>query len=244
MRYILFILFVIGLVPIIQADDAQFASLDLTYDRPVKEITQIKDIDLTEIEDGSRINSVSLNILVQGNENELCWLVITDSYLDDYPITDEFLCSGTFPIELNQNGVYAFENQLFFDKISFQTERIKDGSVVNSFISRPDVSYNVSTYYAKIENNIVTNVIVADSSFISTQDGTWVKTYRDDSIRGNYAGIGYTYDSTNDVFYPPTPYPSWILNQTDWQWESPTPYPSDGSDYYWDEETISWVLVE
>lgn len=244
MKFILFgLLLVIGFIPIIQADDIQYASLDLTYDRPIKQINQIKDVDLTQIVDGSRINYVSLNILSQGQENKLCWLVITDNYLSEIPISDEFLCNGTWSIQLNQNGVYAFESQLFFDKISFQTEKISDGSVVNSFISRPNVSYNIPTYFAKIENNKVTNVIIADESFISAQDGVWVQTYTDGSIRGNYAGIGYNYDQINNVFYPDSPYPSWILNESNWKWESPIPYPNDGESYYWDEETISWVLV-
>jgi hypothetical protein len=33
------------------------------------------------------------------------------------------------------------------------------------------------------------------------------------NIRGNYAGIGYTYDADNDVFYSPQPYASWTLDR-------------------------------
>jgi len=62
-------------------------------------------------------------------------------------------------------------------------------------------------------------------------------------FRGNYAGIGYTYDTENDVFYSPQPYPSWILN-ADWLWEAPVEYPDDGNFYDWNEETTSWDLVE
>ena len=58
-----------------------------------------------------------------------------------------------------------------------------------------------------------------------------------------YAGVGFTYDPSNDVFYAPQPYPSWSLNQSTWLWESPTPYPTDGKMYRWDEPTISWVEV-
>ena len=61
--------------------------------------------------------------------------------------------------------------------------------------------------------------------------------------RGNYAGIGYTYDQVNDVFYPPKPYASWILNQSTWTWEAPVPYPADGKSYGWDEPTTSWVEI-
>ena len=61
--------------------------------------------------------------------------------------------------------------------------------------------------------------------------------------RGNYAGIGYTYDEVNDVFIPPQPYPSWTLS-ADWLWEAPVAYPNDGNLYEWNEETTSWDLVE
>ena len=61
-------------------------------------------------------------------------------------------------------------------------------------------------------------------------------------FRGNYAGIGFTYDTENDVFYGPKPYESWIINQTTWVWEAPIPYPDDGNIYNWNEETTSWDL--
>jgi hypothetical protein len=62
-------------------------------------------------------------------------------------------------------------------------------------------------------------------------------------LRGNYAGIGFTYDRTNDVFYAPKPYSSWTLNQSTWLWEAPTPMPTTGGPYKWDEPTTSWVEV-
>jgi len=61
------------------------------------------------------------------------------------------------------------------------------------------------------------------------------------ALRGNYAGIGYTYDSTHDAFYAPQPYNSWTLNTGSFLWESPVEYPTDGNVYNWDEETTSWV---
>jgi hypothetical protein len=60
-------------------------------------------------------------------------------------------------------------------------------------------------------------------------------------LRGNYAGIGYTYDSVNDVFYAPKPYASWTLNQSTWLWESPVPMPTDEQLYKWDEASLNWV---
>ena len=98
--------------------------------------------------------------------------------------------------------------------------------------------------YAKIVNNLVTEVIVADSNFISTQSGTWVETKKDRSIRANYAGIGYTYDSSNDVFYAPRPYASWSLD-SGYEWQPPTAYPNDGNtkSYSWNETNRQWVEV-
>jgi len=62
------------------------------------------------------------------------------------------------------------------------------------------------------------------------------------AFRGNYAGIGYTYDTDNDVFYAPQPYPSWVLNSS-WIWEAPVAYPDDGSVYIWNENKQSWELL-
>ena len=61
------------------------------------------------------------------------------------------------------------------------------------------------------------------------------------ALRKNYAGIGYTYDSVIDGFIPPKPYPSWVLDPQTCLWGAPTPYPTDGAQYAWDEETLGWV---
>jgi len=106
------------------------------------------------------------------------------------------------------------------------------------------------SHFAKIENGLVTQVVVAEQDFIDTLEGQWVQTSyntranqhpENTPLRGNYAGIGYIYDQTNDVFYLPQPFPSWVLNQSTWTWEAPTPMPS--GDYHWDETTTSWVLL-
>ena len=74
--------------------------------------------------------------------------------------------------------------------------------------------------------------------------GDWVQTSYNGNIRKNFAGVGYTYDSERDAFIPPQPYDSWALNEDTCLWESPTPYPTDGAYYTWDESTTSWVTVE
>ena len=125
------------------------------------------------------------------------------------------------------------------------------------------------SYFAQVENTdnpelqTVVQVIAAEDSFISTgavgDPAYWIQTsyntrggvhYGDDgqpdggiALRGNYAGIGYTYDRTNDVFYPAQPFPSWTLDQATYLWNPPVPYPTDGKLYTWDEATLSWVEV-
>jgi hypothetical protein len=114
------------------------------------------------------------------------------------------------------------------------------------------------SHFAKVENGIVTQVIVADQDVIDTGifGHGWVQTsyntrgnihYGQDgnpdggiAVRGNYAGIGFIYDDVNDVFYAPQPYASWVLNQSTWTWEAPTPMPTDGM-YKWDETTQIWI---
>ena len=118
-------------------------------------------------------------------------------------------------------------------------------------------------HFAKVNNGKVESVIVADAAFfdnfVDTSPGTWLQTsyntrggvhYGQDgqpdggeALRGNYAGIGYTYDQANDVFYAPQPYPSWTISAPTWTWEAPVPYPTDGKVYTWDEATQSWVEV-
>lgn len=62
------------------------------------------------------------------------------------------------------------------------------------------------------------------------------------AFRKNYAGIGYSYDPVRDAFIPPKPYDSWILNEDSCLWEAPVPYPTDGNEYYWNEETLNWAM--
>ena len=118
-------------------------------------------------------------------------------------------------------------------------------------------------HFAKVVDGKVEQVIVAEpeffDSFVDSSLGSWIQTsyntkgnihYGQDgnpdggiAVRGNYAGIGYVYDSVNDVFYVPQPYASWVLNNATWTWEAPTPMPTDGKVYTWDEPNLSWVEV-
>ena len=62
-------------------------------------------------------------------------------------------------------------------------------------------------------------------------------------FRGNYAGIGYTYDPDLDAFIPPQPFPSWTLNTLTVEWEPPTPKPDDGELYLWEESSQEWLAI-
>ena len=123
-------------------------------------------------------------------------------------------------------------------------------------------------HYAFIDdNNIVTQVIVGrDEDDLVEGITSWEEYYgaRHNQVclrtsyntragehtgggtpfRGNYAGIGYEYREDLDAFIPPQPFASWVLNETTYSWEAPTPYPEDGGVYSWNEETTSWDEVE
>jgi hypothetical protein len=118
-------------------------------------------------------------------------------------------------------------------------------------------------HWAEIdENNIVTRVlVVADDktdgqAFLADElglGGTWKQTSYNTSagehrnggtpFRKNYAGIGFTYDSVRDAFIPPKPFASWTLDEETCIWAAPTPMPTDGKIYTWDEATTSWKEV-
>lgn len=114
-------------------------------------------------------------------------------------------------------------------------------------------------HYAQVIDGIVAMVVVAEQDFVDAflkdkEPGEWIQTSYNtrgnqhsgnkEPLRGNFAGIGYTYDPVNDVFCEPQPYPSWTLSQTTWLWEPPVPYPSDDNGpYKWDEETSGWVKL-
>ena len=106
------------------------------------------------------------------------------------------------------------------------------------------------SHFAEIdENNLVIRVLVGDNSMpnegydwlIDNLGGTWIQTSYNSKIRGTYAGIGMTYNQTEDIFITPQPYPSWTRNGS--FWNAPTPMPTDGKRYSWNEETLSWELL-
>jgi hypothetical protein len=119
-------------------------------------------------------------------------------------------------------------------------------------------------YFAKLgKGNIIETVISINNSVITDANGieqeqlgsdfinklyntrdVWKQTSYNNNFRKNYAGIGYQYDQTRDAFIAPKPFNSWVLNETTCKWESPVAMPIDNNKYSWNEQTLSWDLVE
>ena len=122
-------------------------------------------------------------------------------------------------------------------------------------------------HFAKVLDNKVLKVIVADQDFIDNyiddSPGKLIQTSyntfggvhynretnepsddQDKALRYNYAGIDFNYDPNADAFYAPKPYDSWTLNTDTYLWEPPTPYPDDGENYGWNEESQEWEVFE
>ena len=115
-------------------------------------------------------------------------------------------------------------------------------------------------HFAKVENGIVTQVIVAEQEFINSgavgNPENWIQTSYNTyggvhllggtPLRKNFAGIGFSYNTEIDAFIPPKPleYESWVLNEEKCIWEPPVERPDDGNLYYWNEELLEWALLD
>jgi hypothetical protein len=122
------------------------------------------------------------------------------------------------------------------------------------------------SHYAKVNNGVVEQVVVAEpeffDSFVDSSPGQWLitsyNTYGGVHSKGgspfrmNFAGVGFTYDSDRDAFIPPKDFPSWNFNEDTCRWDPPIPRPIDegvdGKWYKWDEDvyqdnTNGWVLI-
>jgi hypothetical protein len=129
-------------------------------------------------------------------------------------------------------------------------------------------------HFAKVNMGVVEQVIVCEEDFFDTfvddTPGEWIQTSyntiggihytcgtdeegnpfkvpSDDqskALRYNYAGPGMLYDAEADAFYNPQPHNSWILDTNKYIWKAPTPYPTDGQEYEWDETNLEWKLID
>ena len=112
-------------------------------------------------------------------------------------------------------------------------------------------------HYAKVLDGVVLKVIVAEEdffdNFVDTVAGDWIKTSYNTyggvhtlggtPLRMNYATVGGTYDIDRDAFIGLKEWPSWVLDEDTLLWKPPIDYPTDGKDYKWVEEEVSWVLA-
>jgi hypothetical protein len=105
--------------------------------------------------------------------------------------------------------------------------------------TQPDASQFIQTSY-----NVRGGVYYSTTTGLPVENQLEAIAEQDGRQRKNYAGIGYTYDQELDAFIPPKPYASWILNEDTALWEAPIPYPTDGEFYTWNEEDLSWDLIE
>lgn len=113
-------------------------------------------------------------------------------------------------------------------------------------------------HFAKVNNGIVEQVIVAEpeffDTFVDSSPGEWIQTSYNTQggvhisggipLRKNYAGIGFTYDKQRDAFIPPRPFNSWVLNEDTCLWEAPVPYPNGDKIYIWNETLLNWEEVK
>ena len=96
--------------------------------------------------------------------------------------------------------------------------------------------------YAFIKNNNVVNVVIFDDPTTELLN-SFIQAHNIDNIvlATDKSTIGGTYDGTK--FWSPQPYPSWTLDTDTYLWNAPTPMPTDGKMYTWDEETQEWKEI-
>jgi hypothetical protein len=106
-------------------------------------------------------------------------------------------------------------------------------------------------HYAYLDENNVVILVFVGKDETELIDGVDTETYYkakrtsyNNRIRFNYAGIGYSYDEVRDAFIAPKPFDSWVLDESTCRWEAPTPMPTDGKMYQWNEEELNWVLID
>jgi hypothetical protein len=107
-------------------------------------------------------------------------------------------------------------------------------------------------HFAKIENGIVTQVLVVDNSqelqgqqYLNNLglEGTWVQTSYNANFGKKFAAIGDTYVASTGNFKSPKPFTSWKFDDEAWAWVAPKAHPADGKKYDWDETSKSWVEI-
>lgn len=107
-------------------------------------------------------------------------------------------------------------------------------------------------HFAKIVDGLVAEIVVVDNAHEANGDaylnglgleGKWVQTSYNANFGKKFAAIGDTYVSSTGNFKPAQPFASWKWNATDWAWNAPVAYPTDGEVYVWDETVTNWVAA-
>jgi hypothetical protein len=107
-------------------------------------------------------------------------------------------------------------------------------------------------HFAKIENGIVTNVVVVDNAHEANGqeylnslglEGQWVQTSYNANFGKKFAAIGDTFVASTGQFKPAKPFASWKWSADVWNWNAPKPSPLDGKQYDWDETLGDWVEI-
>ena len=114
-----------------------------------------------------------------------------------------------------------------------------------------DQDNNVIAVHAVVNEVILVDGIESEQAgidFLTSLHGhsLWKQTSYNNSIRANFAGVGYKFDPDFDVFIAPRPYPSWTLNYTTFQWDAPVAKPEDieGSYWKWSEINKEWISIQ
>jgi hypothetical protein len=105
--------------------------------------------------------------------------------------------------------------------------------VTEVIVGKDESNYDWEAHYGQFRGQLCKRTSYNTRGGVHSEGGT--------PFRKNYAGIGYTYDPQRDAFIPPKPFASWVLDETTCLWAAPTPMPTDGKMYRWDEDTTSWV---
>jgi hypothetical protein len=108
--------------------------------------------------------------------------------------------------------------------------------VTEVIVGKDESNYDWEAHYGQFRGQLCKRTSYNTRGGVHSEGGT--------PFRKNYAGIGYTYDPQRDAFIPPKPFASWVLDETTCLWAAPTPMPTDGKQYRWDEDTTSWIEMQ
>ena len=107
--------------------------------------------------------------------------------------------------------------------------------VTEVIVGKDESNYDWEQHYAQFRGQLCKRTSYNTHGGVHSGGGT--------PFRKNYAGIGYSYDPQRDAFIPPKPFASWVLDEQSCLWHAPTPAPTDGQQYMWNEDNQTWQVV-